>query len=117
GADAAGNLTGYSHGFTFGAAQDGVSFGRFVNSTGEEQFPAQISRTFNAVNSGPRVGPVVLGEINYHPRYPFDEFLELRNLTGASVPLFDPAHATNTWRVNGLGYTFPSGVVLPANGC
>ena len=41
--DAKTNLTGYSHGFSFGAAANGVSFGRYVNSTGEEQFPAQLA--------------------------------------------------------------------------
>ena len=40
-ADANGNLTGYSDGFHFGAAQNGVSFGRAVISTGEAQYPAQ----------------------------------------------------------------------------
>ncbi|HKX63221.1 MAG TPA: lamin tail domain-containing protein, partial [Verrucomicrobiae bacterium] len=39
------NLTGYSHGFSFGAAENGVSFGRHVISTGEEHFVAQLSRT------------------------------------------------------------------------
>ena len=33
---APGALSGYSHGVSFGAAQDGVSFGRHVNSVGDE---------------------------------------------------------------------------------
>ncbi|MEY2407595.1 MAG: hypothetical protein QOF48_265 [Verrucomicrobiota bacterium] len=115
--DAGGNLTGYSHGFSFGAAQDGVSFGRYVNSVGDEQFPAQLSATFGAVNSGPRIGSVVLSEINYHPRNAADEFIELRNRTGSPVPLYDTAHTTNTWRVNGIGFSLPTGVTLAANGC
>ena len=40
--DAGGNLTGYFHGFAFGAADTGVSFGRYVNSAGAEQFVALI---------------------------------------------------------------------------
>lgn len=55
-ADANTNLTGYSHGVTFGAAANGVTFGRYVNSVGE-QFPAQITPTPDAANSGPRIGP------------------------------------------------------------
>lgn len=43
-ADIAGNLTGYVHGFRFGAAEDGVTFGRHVTSTGGEHFVAQASR-------------------------------------------------------------------------
>ena len=59
-----GALTGYSHGFSFGAASDNVSFGRYMNSVGDEQFPAQMSRSFRAANSGPRVGPIVGRTLN-----------------------------------------------------
>jgi hypothetical protein len=114
-ADGAGQLTGYSHGFSFAAAQDGVSFGRYVNSVGEEQFPLQAARTFNAPNAGPRVGPLVVSEIHYHPKGSASEFLELRNVSGSAVNLFDPSHATNTWRVGGIGFSFPTGVTLGAN--
>jgi hypothetical protein len=110
------NLTGYSHGLNVGAAANGVSFGRYLNSVQEEHFPAQIATTLWATNAGPRVGPVVIQEIMYHPEAGDAEFVELRNISGESVPLFDPAHPTNTWRVNGLGFTFPAGVVLPSNG-
>jgi hypothetical protein len=114
--DAATNLTGYSHGFTFDAAANGVTFGRYVNSVGEEQFPAQMTPTPGATNSGPRVGPVMLSEIQYHPATGGDEFIELRNITAGNVDLFDPAHPTNTWRINGLGFAFPEGVAMPAGG-
>jgi hypothetical protein len=113
--DANTNLTGYSHGLNFDGAAPGVSFGRYLNSVGEEQFPAQTLLTFDNANSGPRVGPVVLNEIHYHPATNGDEFIELRNITGAVVELFDPAHATNTWRMNGLNYTFPQGIALAPN--
>lgn len=112
--DAATNLTGYSHGFTFGAAASGVTFGRYLNSVGEEQFPAQISPTREAANSGPRVGPVVFSEIQYHPEAGGDEYIELRNISAGDIDLFDPAHPTNTWRINGLGFAFPTGVTIPA---
>jgi hypothetical protein len=114
--NAATNLTGYSHGVSFGAAASGVSFGRYVNSVGEEQFPAQLAVTLGASDAGPIVGPVVLSEIHYHPDFEGIEYVELRNLTAGTVALFDAAHPTNTWRVNGLGFTFPESVVLPANG-
>jgi hypothetical protein len=113
--NAATNLTGYSHGFGFDAAPAGVSFGRHVNSVGDEHFPAQLTATFGSVNSGPRIGPVVFNEIHYHPAPNGDEFIELHNISGASVDLFDPAHPTNTWRLNGLSFTFPMGISLPAN--
>ncbi|MBN2505905.1 MAG: lamin tail domain-containing protein [Verrucomicrobia bacterium] len=115
-ADPAGNLTGFSHGFAFGAAAPGVSFGRYLNSVLEEQFPAQTSPTLAAPNADPRVGPVVIQEIMYHPDTAGAEFIELRNLSADPVPLFDPQHPTNTWRINGLGFAFPQGVTLAPDG-
>ncbi len=110
------NFTGYSHSFKFGAAASGVSFGRYVNSAGEELFPAQAAATLGAVNAGPKVGPVVINEIQYHPATNYDEYVEVLNLTARPVNLFDPAHPTNTWRINGLGFDFAPGTTLAANG-
>lgn len=115
-ADAAGNLTGFSHGFSYGASDVGVTFGRYMISTGEEDFTAQISPSLGATNVGPKIGPVVINEIHYHPDLGGDEFIELRNITGNPVLLFDPAAPTNTWRVNGVGFNFPANTTLPANG-
>jgi hypothetical protein len=110
--DAATNLTGYSHSFDYGAAANGVSFGRYVISTGEEQWPAMSSVTLGAVNSPPRVGPLVLNEVMYHPALGYDEFLEIYNLSGTNVALWDTTYVTNGWRLNGLGYTFSNNVTL-----
>jgi len=110
------NLTGYSHGFSFDAAPPGMTFGRYLNSVAEEQFPAQVTASLMAVNSGPQIGPVVFNEIHYHPGPGGDEFIELQNLTAAPVRLFDPLRPTNTWRLNGLGYTFPMNITMePGN--
>src|SRR5262249_34034217 len=108
------NLAGYSHSFDFGAAASGVSFGRYVNSVGEEQWPALTVPTFGASNSPPRVGPLVINEIMYHPAPGYDEFVEIYTMRGAAVPLFDLAFPTNHWRVNGLSYTLPDQVTLGA---
>jgi hypothetical protein len=121
--DASTNLTGYFHGFDFGAAQNPVAFGRYVTSIGAEHFVAQSVNTLGAANAGPRVGPVVLNELLFHPP-PFgtnnntlDEYIELRNITSQSVPLFDPNAATNTWKLGGgIDYVFPLGLSLPAGG-
>ena len=111
-ADRLGNLTGYDHGFAFGAAEVSVSFGRYVLSTGHEDFPAQISFSPGATNSGPRLGPVVITEIMYHPAPGENEFIEIKNISTNSVPLFDTVRPTNTWKLNGLGFTFPAGLSL-----
>ncbi len=125
--DAAGNLTGYYHGFDFGAQANGVTFGRYVLSTGNDNFVTQIAPTLGSTNSGPLVGPIVISEIMYHPPdllvngvledNATDEYLELYNLSGSSVPLYDPLHTTNTWHLqDAVDYTFPMGVSLPAGG-
>ena len=115
-ADADGRLTGYSDGFSFGAAQNGVSFGRYVTSTGEAQYPASAANTLGAANAGPRVGPVVINEIRYHPLLGDEEFIELKNITRDPVRLYDPVHPTNTWKLNGAGFTFPQNVEIPGHG-
>lgn len=115
-ADAAGNLTGYSHGFMFGAAEANVSFGRYVTSVGEEHFVAQNSRTFGAANAGPKIGPVVISELMYNPKAGFDEFLELQNITSAPVKLYDPLNPADTWKISGIGFTMPPNIEIPAKG-
>ncbi len=105
--DANTNLTGYSHGVVFGAAANGVSFGRHVNSAGDKNYPAQISQTFNAFNSGPRVGPLVINEIHYNPVTAGNAFVELKNISATNVPLYHALFPTNTWHVEGIGFAFP----------
>lgn len=114
--DAMTNLTGYSHGFAFGASALGVSFGRHVTSTGDEHFTPQLALTLGASNAGPRVGPVVINEIHYHPAAGGEEFVELKNITASPVKLYDPARPGNTWRLAGLNYAFPTNVEIPAGG-
>jgi hypothetical protein len=109
-----GALTGYSHGFSFGPAADNVSFGRHMNSAGEEQFPAQVSQSFETANSGPRVGPIVINEIHYHPAPGSDEFMEFFNVTSTNVPLSDAEGIP--WGIAGAAYEFPVGLVVPPNG-
>ncbi|MBC8002226.1 MAG: lamin tail domain-containing protein, partial [Opitutaceae bacterium] len=111
-----GQLTGFSDGFTYGAAANGVAFGRYTISTGEAQYPAQTVNTLSANNAGPRIGPVVINEIHYAPAVGQEEFIELRNITGSPVKLFDPAASTNTWKINGVGFTFPQNIEIVGNG-
>jgi hypothetical protein len=120
-------ITGYFHGFDFGASDPGVTFGRQANGAGDDVFVAQASDTLGLPNAGPRVGPVVISAIcseSIAPLFgtnrtenPLHEYLELRNITDAPVPLFDPDNPANTWRISGgVEFTFPPGVVLPPQG-
>ena len=115
-ADAAGELTGYSDGFQFGAAANAVSFGRYTNSIGAVRFPAQLEVSMSEPNRGPRIGPVVLNEILYAPGAGGTPFIEVRNISADSVPLYDLLAPTNTWRIAGIGFAFPTGSALPPGG-
>src|SRR6185369_10237231 len=105
-----------SHGFDYGAASNGVSFGRYVISTGEENWPALTTLTFGGSNAPPRVGPLVINEVMYHPALGYDEFVEIYNLSSNSIALYDPAFPTNAWKLNGLGYTFSNNISVPPGG-
>ena len=104
----------------FVAAATGVSFGRYTNSQGKVHFVAQSANSFNAANVAPAVGPIVFSEIHYHPvdlpggvDDSTNEFIELRNITGSPVPLFDAMSPTNTWRVRGgVDFGFPTNLTL-----
>ncbi|MCC6231890.1 MAG: lamin tail domain-containing protein, partial [Verrucomicrobiales bacterium] len=115
-ADATGALTGYSDGIAFDASANGVSFGRHTNSVGKIGFPPQLATSLDLPNTGPRLGPVILNELHYDASAGGVEFIELRNISPDPVPLFDPLVPTNTWRVEGIGYALPTGLVLPPGG-
>jgi hypothetical protein len=137
-ADRAGNLTGFRSVVEYGAAANGVSFGRVATSVGVDIAPLSV-RTFGVdlpatveqfrtgaglANAVPRVGPVVISELMYHPvsgptnnlsENPDEEYVELHNATTNAVPLFDPAQVTNTWRIiGGVNYGFAMGTTLGA---
>ena len=156
--DANGTLTGYRRNISVDSSENGVSFGRHVNSEGKVDFVPMKTLSFGtairasdpgtpnnlsifrsgtgATNSAPKVGPVVINEIYFHPPgiisgtnvldNSIDEFIELFNVTTAPVLLYDPnlyfddnglqlpAHTryadgrTNTWRIGGgVSYEFP----------
>ena len=116
-ADPSANLTGTRAGAGFGPAAAGVSFGRYSTSVGIDH-PALASRTPGAANAAPLIGPVIINELMYHPPTSSngseDEYIELLNFSGANVLLFDPAHPTNTWHIDGVDFRFPTNVTLAA---
>ena len=110
-ADPAGNLTGQRAGARFGAAENGVAFGRVVTSIGED-YAAALVRTPGQANGAPLVGPLVINEIMYNPVSSAEEFIEIQNISGTSVPFarVDAAFptVTNTLRlVGGIDFSFP----------
>lgn len=116
-ATAAGVPTGYRAQVSFGAAADGVPFGRIVTTSLVPEFWPLTGRTFGAVNAGPKTGPVIINEIMYHPvdlagptDNARDEFVELHNVTTNSVDL-------SGWRVKGdADFTFAAATtILPGD--
>ncbi len=107
-----GSLTGYTHGFEFGASASGVSFGRYLDTRGMEIFVASETVTLGAENSAPLIGPVIINEILYKQGDNGIEFVEIFNLSSEAVPLFDPDHTGNTWKIDGIGFDFPTGVII-----
>jgi hypothetical protein len=104
----------------FGAVAAGESFGRFPNATGA--LVPMVETTLNDVNSGPRVGPVIISEVNYNAGEPTAsdlaiapnmdegdlEFVEIHNTTNDQILLTD-------WRMRGgVDIEFDEGSTLDA---
>jgi len=100
----------------FGAAAREVPFGRYTRSDGKHDFVALRAATPGGPNALPLTGPLVISEIMYKPAGAACEYVELYNVTGAAVPLFDPLHPANTWRLPGaVEFTFPPNLTVPAH--
>ena len=102
----------------FAAALHGESFGRTPNGSGH--LAPLKTVTLGGDNDAPRVGPLVISEIQYHPGEPSPaaiaidpslspndlEFVELYNPTPQPVDL-------NNWQLRGgIDFEFPSGTSL-----
>jgi hypothetical protein len=99
----------------FGGQERDVTFGRHLRADGTAVFPTQALATMGAANSRPRVGPLVIEEIMYHPPTGAHEYVRIRNATAETVNLYDPANPANVWKVSGIDFEFPSGASLGAN--
>ena len=93
------------------AARVAESFGRWPNGSGD-LFPMAFN-TFGSTNSDPRVGPVVISEIMYHPEGAnllvpqLREYLELYNPSPWVVDL-------SNWTIDRIEYQFPQGATIDA---
>jgi hypothetical protein len=155
--DASGTLL-YSRTFqNFGPSANGVSFGRYVNSQGRADFVPMDRQTFGtallptdsplllgtflagkgAPNARPKLEPIVISEIMYHPPMTstnaddvLNEYVVLQNWTSTNAYLFDNAGPmngyyydpkygvyadgrTNAWHVGGsIDFIFPRNLSL-----
>jgi hypothetical protein len=91
---------------------NGVSFGRYITSDGDVHFVAQIRLTLDGENAGPKVGPVVISKIMYHPVDSTGEYIELINISPNPVKLYYENDQYYTWKIEGIGFHFPPGITL-----
>ncbi|HUT29503.1 MAG TPA: lamin tail domain-containing protein [Sedimentisphaerales bacterium] len=119
-------LTEYREEEDFGASAPDVAFGRYYKaSTDTWNFVAMSENTpgpayQGAPNAYPKVGPVVISEIMYHPQFNADaEYVELLNISGGAVTLYDFT-TSEPWKFaddGGFEFFFPAGSpVAMANG-
>ncbi len=106
---------GYYHGFSFGENENGVSLGRVINSRGDEDFIALTSKTLGGPNTAPRVGPLVISEIMYHPKNGIDDYIELSNVSGSELALYYDKDPKNTWKIDGFNFVFPENITLKSD--
>ncbi len=118
GTDAGGELNLFVDNVQFGAAQNSESFGRFPDGTGRLTPMSRLS--LGCHNAYPRVGPVVISEVNYDPGAPSAEamailptissgnleFVEIHNPTGQTINMTE-------WRIRGgFDYDFADNMML-----
>ena len=114
-------ITGYRAREDFGAAQTGVSFGRyFKRSTGNYNFVSMDHITPGYKNAYPKVGPIVISEIMYNPQSGDQnrEFIELHNISSSAVTLYDSNEGLPWKFTDGIDYTFADypGLTVSAGG-
>ena len=101
----------------FGPSETGVSFGRYYKSgTGNYNFVAMEANTPGSANTYPKVGPIVISEIMYHPDWPDGgtytneqyEYIELHNISAEPVALYDYVKGEPWKFTGGVDFTFPT---------
>jgi hypothetical protein len=81
-----------------GPSETWYSFGRYRTSLGTYSYVTMSEMTPGDKNAYPRVGPVIINEIMYHPASDADaEYVELFNISDGPVTLFDFV-AMEPWR-------------------
>lgn len=105
-------LTDYQSKENFGPSSEGETLGYYYKPSSDSyNFVAMKEATPGAMNTGPRVGPIVISEIMYNPSGNGDaEYIELLNVSNAPVTFFDFTKG-RAWRISdGIDFEFPSDI-------
>lgn len=103
-------ITDYQAKEDFGASIEGEALGNYYKpGSGTWNFVALVEPTPGAPNRGPRIGPVVISEVNYQPGGHADsEYFELLNISDQPVALYDSLKGA-AWRItDGIDHEFPA---------
>ena len=106
-------LNGYAHGFLFEAALPGQTQGLWTTSDGRQHLVQFRTPTPERPNSPPLAGPLVITEIFVPSTPESGGFVELRNLSPATLSLGGGEGQGTGWRIRGdVRFDFPEGSVL-----
>lgn len=120
-----GGMTGGRNFIEFGPAENGVTFGRYPNGTGE--FFRMSVATIGSTNSGPDFGPLVINELMYNGSEPAPspltggdlEYVEILNTSQQGVFLSEDYGLDGIfpWKLaGGLSFEFPESAFIGAEG-
>ncbi|MCX8108066.1 MAG: thrombospondin type 3 repeat-containing protein, partial [Verrucomicrobiae bacterium] len=117
--DQSGNLTGYCHGFAFGASPPGSTIGTYLASDGSELVMLESEPSIGRFNTGPRISPVLISEVMVETgstnRITTNhlQYIELCNSSSNEVQCFNANHPERTWVLRGtVEFDFPVGLAL-----
>tara|TARA_B100001287_G_scaffold9437_1_gene7295 strand:+ start:10345 stop:12078 length:1734 start_codon:yes stop_codon:yes gene_type:complete len=102
-----GEFTGFEQGWSFGAEYNGTSLGVHITSELEKHFVAQSSTTLGSLNSYPRIGPLIVTDVSYHPDITGEEYIIIENISDSTVNLWDATLTDSTWGISGIKFKFP----------
>ena len=109
-------LTDYQSKEDFGPSIEGETLGFYYKPSSDSyNFVPMKTPTPGAVNSGPRIGPIVFSEIMYNPAGSGTgdaEYLELLNVSSAPVTLYDAVKGKPWNFADGIEFEFPTATPL-----